>query len=119
MKTLLLVDDEASLLRVMERRLELAGYRVHSAPDGEAALDVINNVAVDAVLTDLRMPGMSGIELLRRIRDIRPQVPVALLTAYSSDETRAEAMEAGASAFLTKPVRDTELFECMRQVLAA
>ncbi len=100
---ILVVDDDDSLRRVLEYRLREAGYEVMTASDGLAALDLFTNREVDCLVTDLRMPGLSGLELLRRASAIRAETPVIVITAYGDVHTAVEAMRAGAFDFVTKP----------------
>lgn len=105
----LVVDDDESLRRVTEYQLVQAGYQVSTAADGEQALAVLEERPHDLVITDMKMPGMSGLELLRRLRTDYPEVPVILVTAYGTVETAVEAMKSGAFDYVTKPVNADEL----------
>jgi DNA-binding NtrC family response regulator len=108
-KTILLVDDDASLRRVLAYHLSEAGYRVLTAVDGKNGLEVFTNEQVDLVITDIQMPEMSGLELLRRINIISPDAVVLVITAYGSIETAVEAMKLGAYDYITKPFNREEL----------
>lgn len=101
---ILVVDDEESLRRVTQLRLEAAGYHVNAVPDGFQALDLLAREPFDLVLTDLKMPGMTGIELLKRIREDYPDVVVILITAFGTVESAVEAVKAGAYDYIVKPV---------------
>ena len=101
---ILVVDDEESLRRVTQLRLEAAGYHVNAVPDGFQALDLLAKEGFDLVLTDLKMPGMTGIELLKRIREDYPDVVVILITAFGTVESAVEAVKAGAYDYIVKPV---------------
>jgi DNA-binding NtrC family response regulator len=101
---ILVVDDEESLRRVTQLRLEAAGYHVNAVPDGFQALDSLAREPFDLVLTDLKMPGMTGIELLKRIREDYPDVVVILITAFGTVESAVEAVKAGAYDYIVKPV---------------
>jgi two-component system NtrC family response regulator len=103
-KTILVVDDDASLRRVTEYHLEQAGYHVLTAADGNAGLQRFRTETVDLVLTDLQMPGLTGLEVLEQIRALRPETLVIVITAYGTIEQAVEAMKKGAHDFLTKPV---------------
>ena len=102
--TILLIDDDASLRRVTEYHLEQAGYRVLTAADGDAGLRCFREEAVDLVLTDLQMPGSSGLKVLEQVRALQPEALVIVITAYGTIEQAVEAMKKGAHDFLTKPV---------------
>ena len=106
---ILVVDDERLSRMTAVRQLTDAGYVAQSAPGGAEALAAFDGSDWDVVLCDLRMPGMDGIELLRRLRREQPDVDVLLMTAYATVETAVEAMQAGAADYLTKPFRFHEL----------
>ena len=108
-KTILLVDDDASLRRVLAHHLSEAGYRVLTAVDGKSGLEVFTEEQVDMVITDIQMPEMNGLELLRRVSVISPDAVVLVITAYGSIETAVEAMKLGAYDYITKPFNREEL----------
>lgn len=108
MSTLLIVDDERNTRDALSRFLKRR-YNVLAAEDGPTALEVLANHAVDVVLSDIRMPGMSGLELLAKIRERHPSVAVIMLTAYGEIETAVEAMKGGAADYLSKPVNFDDL----------
>ena len=105
----LVVDDEESLRRVMQVYLQRQGYSTEASPNGEEALRLLETADYQLVLTDLRMPGMSGLELLRAIKSQYPEIAVIILTAFGSIENAVEAMQAGAYHYVTKPVQFPEL----------
>ena len=109
MRSLLIVDDEADArftLRQMLRKLECT---VLEASDGVAALEVINENPVDLVISDIRMPRMDGMRLLREIKDTRGDIEVLLITAYGEIKDALEALEQGAFGYIWKPVGKDEL----------
>jgi DNA-binding NtrC family response regulator len=114
---ILVADDDDSLRRVLEFQLREAGYEVLTAADGQAALDVFTGREVDCLITDLRMPGLSGIELLRRASAINPETPVVVITAYGDIETAVEAMRAGAFDYVTKPFNRDQILLTVRKAL--
>lgn len=102
--TILIVDDEQMIRDLLVDILSAAGnYRLLTAANGEEALTVFTNQEVDLVLTDLRMPGVGGLELLAELRRIKDDVPVVILTGYGKSEDVIEALRLGASNFLMKP----------------
>jgi DNA-binding NtrC family response regulator len=112
---LLIAEDEANLRLVLQKELQRLGYRVHVAPDGEAALRKLEESNVDVVLCDINMPLMDGMELLRRVHE-RPNPPeVIMLTGQGTIETAVEAMRIGAYDYLTKPYSISELDVRVRQ----
>jgi DNA-binding NtrC family response regulator len=112
---LLIAEDEANLRLVLQKELQRLGYRVHVAPDGEAALRKLEESNVDVLLCDINMPRMDGMELLRRVHE-RPNPPeVIMLTGQGTIETAVEAMRSGAYDYLTKPYSISELDVRVRQ----
>lgn len=100
----LVVDDEPSARTGLEKLLAAEGYRVESAEDGLAALDKVDETAPDVVVTDLKMPGMDGLELLDRLRARDPRLPVIVVTAFGEVASAVAAMRRGADDYLTKPI---------------
>ena len=106
---ILVVDDDASLRRVLQVQLEQEGYAVASAASAQQTLSMLQVQPYDLVISDLKMPGVSGLELLRQIRLQYPEAIVLILTAFGTVETAVEAMKSGAYDYLTKPVHPDEL----------
>ncbi len=107
--TILIVDDERTLARAVRAFLQEAGYEAEVAGDAEQALGLLESLRPDVVFSDVRLPGMSGIELLRRIREFDPALPVVIMTAYGTIEGAVEAVKLGAFDYLKKPVDLEEL----------
>jgi EAL domain-containing protein (putative c-di-GMP-specific phosphodiesterase class I) len=107
---ILIADDEPMLLRGFDRVLSRAGYEVITANDGQQAAELLTQMEFDAIVSDISMPGMNGIQLLRRARERDLDVPVLLVTGAPAIETAVEALEYGAFQYLTKPV-DSKQFE--------
>ncbi len=108
-KTILLVDDDASLRRVLAHHLSEAGYQVLTAANGKEGLEVFTSQQVEMVITDIQMPELSGLELMRRISVMSPDVVALVITAFGSIETAVEAMKLGAYDYITKPFNREEL----------
>jgi len=102
--TILVIDDDASLRRVTEYNLEQAGYRVLTAADGREGVRLFREERPALVVTDLQMPGLSGLEVLEQVKALLPETLVIVITAYGTIEQAVEAMKKGAYDFLTKPV---------------
>lgn len=100
---ILIVDDEGSLLLTLVANLELEGFEVVGAQDPESALRLVGEQHFDLVLTDIRMPGMSGLELFRAIRGTHPDMPVILMTAFAAETLIEQAVQEGVFAVLPKP----------------
>jgi len=117
-KTILIVDDDPHILEVLETRLSSAGYHVVLAGDGRAALDFLAANAVDLVISDIRMPGLTGLELQAALERTLPGLPLLFLTAHGSIQDAVKAIQSGAVDYLTKPFDGLELLEKVRAVLA-
>lgn len=117
-KTILLADDDENLRRVLEFQLEEAGYRVFSASDGAEALDLFADNEIDSVITDLRMPKVSGMELLEKIKELNPETPVIVVTAYGEVETAVAAVKAGAFDYINKPFSRDEIMLTLERALS-
>ncbi len=113
---ILVVEDRESLRRMLDRALSGEGHVVETAADGETALELLATRQYDLVLTDLKLPGQSGIDVLRGSRKLNPGLPVVVLTAYGTVHTAVEAMKEGAVDFLEKPVEIDDLFRLVAAV---
>jgi two-component system NtrC family response regulator len=108
-RSILVVDDDASLRRITELQLQEAGYEVLTAPGGEQALRILEEHGPSLVITDFKMPGLSGLDLLRKVRKCFPQTSVVIITAFGTVQSAVEAMKAGAYDYITKPIDYEEL----------
>ena len=102
-QSILVVDDEAKMRRILEIMLTQLGYEVYQAADGQEAIDFLNTQSVDLIITDLKMPNVDGMELLRRLREQESNVSVIMVTAYGTVETAVDAMKYGASDYIVRP----------------
>jgi len=118
-KTILTVDDSASMRQMIKMTLSDAGYRVIEAGDGAQALTTARGNAVDMVLTDLNMPVMDGVSLIRELRKLSAYtgVPIVMLTTESDADRKAQAKAAGATGWITKPFRPEQLLSVTKKVL--
>ena len=105
----LLVDDEEEFLRTLSKRLEMRGLKVTGATRGEVAVDLADQQNFDAIVIDLAMPGMDGLETLKKIKESHPDAEIIMLSGQGSVKTSIEAMKLGAEDFLEKPVDMKEL----------
>ncbi len=109
MENILIVDDEKNYPMIIGEILQEEGYTTITASSGMEALDIFKNEIINLVLTDVKMPGISGIQLLENIKEINPDIPVIIMTAYGSVEKAVEAMHKGAYTFILKPFENQEL----------
>lgn len=114
----LLVDDEKEFLEALSERMETRGMDVSSATSGEEALRKVEEGSFDAIVLDLQMPGMNGLEVLKVIKARRPEMQIILLTGHATVEKGVEAMKLGAMDFLEKPADLGELTEKIKKAQA-
>ena len=113
MNTILVVDDEPNYLIVISELLKEEGFEVLTAERGEEGLDIVTETDLDLILTDMRMPGMGGLEFLKAIKNYNKDLPVIMITAFGEVEKAVVAMKAGAYNYLAKPFNNEELLvEC-------
>ena len=106
---LLIVDDEQEFLSLIEKRLSRRQMEVTCADNGSSALELVKEQDFDVVIMDVRMPGMDGLEALRRMKEVKPTLPVLLLTGHASLGVAVNGMELGAFDYMLKPVAINEL----------
>lgn len=101
----LIVDDEASIRDLLSKTLALAEYDVDLAPDGRTALERLRIIPYDLLITDLKMPGVDGLAVIREARRLKTDIPVIIITGFSTEASAIEAVNLGVSGYLTKPFR--------------
>lgn len=116
-RRILLVDDEVQVREVINHALTMLGYEVIQASNGREALELFNMNRPDLVISDIHMPEMNGLELLKTIRDGDPELPVVLITGFNVDEARQVAEEYAANALLLKPFRLRQLQQILNELL--
>ena len=115
---ILFVDDEHEFLELMDNRLHKRGFTVTTAGTGEKALELVKDQDFDAMVLDVKMPGIDGIEVLRRVKQTKPDLPVILLTGHASIEAAMTGVETGAVDYLLKPVPINDLIIRLRDLAA-
>ncbi|MBI2952409.1 response regulator [bacterium] len=103
MRRVLIVDDEAGMRHSLQRLLQSGGYEVSTAKSGERALALAKETPFDVAVMDIQMPGLSGLDAFRRLREIDPKLPVVFITAYGTSEAAMQAVELGAYDYILKP----------------
>ena len=116
-ESILVVDDAPETLEVLRRNLESEGYRVFTAPGVAEALGVLETNRIDLVITDYKMPKVSGLDLVRHVRENFKDTEVVMITGYASIEGAIQAIKTGAEEYLAKPFTDEELFRAVRRAL--
>ena len=117
MATILIVDDELSMREFLSILLEKDGHQVLTGSDGSRALEQLQQHDVDLVITDIRMSGMTGLELLKEIKEYYPQLPVLLITAFASPDDAVQAMKNGAFDYITKPFKVDDILNVIASAL--
>jgi len=117
MPTVLIVEDEAKMRRLLELNLGEDGFTTLSAGDAETGLKFLRSETVDLVVTDLKLPGMGGLDFLQQVKQMNPGLPVIVMTAYGSVETAVDAMKSGASDYVLKPFSLAEMRLVIRKEL--
>ncbi len=115
MHHILLIDDEPDILRVLAMSLRVDGHTVHTAASGEEGIELFLKHRPEIVITDIRMPGMDGIEVLKRVRSLSDRVEVIIVTGHGDVDVAIEALKYGASDFINKPVRDEALSVALKR----
>ena len=114
---ILMVDDNEVFRRPLQRALEAAGFEVVAVPSAEDALDILDGSTVDLVLTDYRLPGMDGVQLITRIKATHPAMAIIAMTAYRTVESAVEARRRGADDYLVKPFEMADLLRALHRAL--
>lgn len=114
---ILIVDDEKNIRLTLSQALETLAAEIDTAADGEEALAKLKEREFGLILLDIRMPGMDGMEVLRRVREMRPDIRIIIITAYGTVESAVEAMKLGAVDFLQKPFDPDEIRELVSRVM--
>ena len=116
-KSVLVVDDEPIVRESLRDWLEDAGYQVATAESAEEALEMVEKQDFGVMVLDLRLPGKTGLTVLREVKAVKPQIKSIIITAYPSEETAAEATKLGVVDYLVKPVAPDELERLIRETL--
>jgi DNA-binding NtrC family response regulator len=114
---IMVVDDEPSVLESFKMILKIKDYDVDTYPDGPSALGTLKPNVYDMAFVDLKLPGMDGIEILKHIKEIDPNVEVAIVTAYATESSHANAITLGALEYLRKPFLMEEIYELVERGL--
>lgn len=117
-QTILIVDDDDRLCAMLREALEQLDYQTLVAANGREALDIVEMKQIDCVISDIKMPELDGLTLLRRIRMSHPDLPVVIITGHAYEEHKKAAAEVGAAGFLMKPFRLQEIEETLKSILS-
>jgi excisionase family DNA binding protein len=115
----LVVDDEATIRDLLQKTLALAEYDVDLAPDGRTALERLRIIPYDLLITDLKMPGVDGLTVIREARRLKADIPVIIITGFSTESSAIEAVNLGVAGYLTKPFRVPQVLAAAAKALGA
>ncbi|MBE9519590.1 MAG: sigma-54-dependent Fis family transcriptional regulator, partial [Proteobacteria bacterium] len=119
MPSILVVDDELSMREFLKILLEKEGFEVSSAAEAASAIDQIKSANFDLIISDIKMPGMGGLTLLEKIKEINNNLPVIMITAYASPENAVVAMKSGAFDYITKPFKVDEIIKIIKSAISS
>ncbi|MFO7931330.1 MAG: response regulator [Thermodesulfobacteriota bacterium] len=116
--SILLVDDEEEFVTTLAERLEIRGFQPEAATSGQQAVELMENRHFDVMVLDVKMPGMSGLKVMEKARELRPDLPIILLTGHGSTDDGVQGMHQGAFDFLMKPLDIDELISKISEAIA-
>jgi len=119
MANILIVDDDPRIQILLQQLLKAKGHEGFVAENGACAIEVVRKHAFDLIITDLRMPKMNGMDLLREVKALYPDLPVLMVTAYASDETTVESVKLGVFDYMDKPFKIDDLMSAIDRALSA
>jgi two-component system, NtrC family, response regulator PilR len=116
MVRIMIIEDDKEMRSLLKDFLEEEGFETDSASNGVDALQVLSKDHFDLVITDIRMPGLTGLDILPRMRRLKPEIPIIVMTAYGSDDVRRRSLERGATIYLEKPIHLSKLRTVIREM---
>jgi CheY-like chemotaxis protein len=117
MVRIMIIDDDEEMRSLLKDFFEEEGFETDSASNGVDALRTLSKDHFDLVITDIRMPGLTGLDILPRIRRLKPEIPIIVMTAYASDDVRRRSLSGGATTYLEKPIHLSKLRTVIREVV--
>ena len=118
MVRIMIIEDDEEMRSLLKDFFEEEGFETDSVSNGVDALRMFSKDHFDLVITDIRMPGLTGLDILPRIRRLKPETPVIVMTAYGSDDVRRRAFERGATTYLEKPIQLSKLRSVIREMVS-
>jgi excisionase family DNA binding protein len=118
-RRVLVVDDEPNIREMLRKTLSIEKYDVETAPDADAALARLRDTSFDLLIADLKMPGMDGLSLIKQVKQLRANMPVIIITGFSTESAAIEAVNLGVQGYLTKPVGIPQVLAAARKALDA
>ncbi len=118
MARIMIIEDDEEMRSLLKDFFEEEGFETDSVTNGADALKVLSRDPFDLVITDVRMPGLSGLDILPKVRGLKPETPIIVVTAYGSEEVRRKSLERGATSFLEKPIHLSTLKRLVREMVS-
>jgi DNA-binding response OmpR family regulator len=117
MVRIMIIEDDEEMRSLLKDFFEEEGFETDSVSNGVDALRMLSKDHFDLVITDIRMPGLTGLDILPRIRSLKPETPIIVMTAYGSDDVRRRSLERGATTYLEKPIHLSKLRTVIREMV--
>lgn len=117
-KRILIIEDDEEMRALLKDFFDEEGFKTDSVPDGSEAFRILVREIFDIVITDIRMPGLTGLDIIPGVRRLQPETSIIVITAFGSEEVHRKAMERGANSYLEKPLRFHELREMVHELLS-
>jgi len=117
MARIMIIEDDEEMRSLLKDFFEEEGFEIDSVSNGVDALRKLSKDHFDIVITDIRMPGLTGLDILPRIRRLKPEIPIIVMTAYGSDDLRRRSLERGATIYLEKPIHLSKLRRLIREMV--
>ena len=118
-KRILVIEDDQEMRSLLKDFFEEEGFEIHSVSNGSEAFRILVRELFDLVITDIRMPGLTGLDILPGIKKLQPEAPIIVITAFGSEEVHRRAIERGATAYLEKPLHFHELKTMIHEIISS
>ena len=119
MVRIMIIEDDEAMRSLLEDFFEEEGFETDSASNGADALRILSKDPLDLIVTDIRMPGLTGLDILPRLRRLKPETPIIVMTAFGSEDVRRRSLERGATTYLEKPIHLSQLRTLIHEMISA
>jgi len=118
MVRIMIIEDDEAMRSLLEDFFEEEGFETDSASNGADALRILSKDPLDLIVTDIRMPGLTGLDILPRLRRLKPETPIIVMTAFGSEDVRRRSLERGATTYLEKPIHLSQLRTLIHEMIS-
>ena len=115
---IMIIEDDEAMRSLLEDFFEEEGFETDSASNGADALRILSKDPLDLIVTDIRMPGLTGLDILPRLRRLKPETPIIVMTAFGSEDVRRRSLERGATTYLEKPIHLSQLRTLIHEMIS-